>query len=64
MILKRLKKSTPEEEEQFGKMLEEQKVGWKDRLAMMVSAYVVIVIPCLLVLIGMSAFMLWVFGLL
>ena len=64
MIFKRLKKSTPEEEEQFGKMLEEQKVGWKDRLAMMLSAYVVIVIPCLLVLIGMSVLMLWVFGLL
>lgn len=64
MILKRLKKSTPEEEEQFGKMLEEQKVGWKDKFAMMFSAYVVIVIPCLLVLIGMCVLMLWVFGLL
>lgn len=64
MIFKRLRKSTPEEEEQFGKMLEEEKVGWKDKFAMMLSAYVVIVIPCLLVLIGMSVFMLWVFGLL
>ena len=64
MIFKRLRKSTPEEEEQFGKMLEEEKVGWKDKFAMMLSAYVVIVIPCLLVLIGMSVFMLWVIGLL
>ena len=64
MIFKRLRESTPEEEEQFGKMLEEEKVGWKDKFAMMLSAYVVIVIPCLLVLIGMSVFMLWVFGLL
>ena len=64
MIFKRLRKSTPEEDEQFGKMLEEEKVGWKDQFAMMLSAYVVIVIPCLLVLIGMSVFMLWVFGLL
>ena len=64
MIFKRLKKSTPEEEEQFGQMLEQEKVGWKDRLAMMLSAYVVIVIPCILVLIGLSVFTLWLFGLL
>ena len=64
MIFKRLRKSTPEEDERFGKMLEEEKVGWKDRFAMMLSAYVVIVIPCLLVLIGISLFMLWLFGLL
>ena len=64
MIFKRLRKSTKEEEEQFGKMLDDQKVGWKDQLAMMVSAYMVLVIPSLLVLIGMSVFMLWVFGLL
>ena len=64
MNFKRLKKSTPEEEEQFGQMLEEQKVGWKDKFAMIVSAFVVIVLPCLLILIGMSVLMLWVFGLL
>ena len=64
MIFKRLRKSTPEEEEQFGRMMEEQNVGWKDRFAMMISAYVVIVIPCLLVLIGMCVLMLWLFGLL
>ena len=64
MIFKRLRKSTPEEEEQFGQMLEQEKVGWKDRLAMMLSAYVVIVIPCILVLIGLSVFTLWLFGLL
>lgn len=64
MIFKRLKKSTPEEEKEFSNMMEEEKVGWKDRLAMMLSAYVVIVIPCLLILIFMCVFMLWVFGLL
>lgn len=63
MIFKRLKKSTPEQEEAFAQMLEQEKVGWKDRLAMMLSAYVVIVIPCLLVLIGICLFMLWIFGL-
>lgn len=42
----------------------EEKVSWKDRLAMMLSAYVMIVIPCLLVLIGLSALTLWLFGIL
>lgn len=64
MIFKRLKKSTPEEEKQFERMLEEQKVGWKDRLSMMLSAYVIIVIPCILVLLGISALAMWMFGLL
>lgn len=64
MIFKRLKKSTPEQEKQFEDMMVEEKVSWKDRLAMMLSAYVVIVIPCLLVLIGLSALTLWLFGLL
>ena len=45
-------------------MMEEEKVGWKDRLAMMLSAYVVIVIPCLLILIFLCVFMLWIMGLL
>ena len=64
MIFKRLKKSTPEEEEQFGRMMEEEKVGWKDKFAMIISAFAVIVLPSLLILIGMSTLMLWVFGLL
>lgn len=64
MIFKRLKKSTPEQEKEFSEMMEEEKVGWKDRLAMMLSAYVVIVIPCLLILIFLCVFMLWIMGLL
>ena len=39
MIFKRLKKSTKEEEEQFSMMLEEEKVGWKDKLAMLIAAF-------------------------
>lgn len=64
MIFKRLKKSTPEQEKQFEDMMIQEKVSWKDRLAMMLSAYVVIVIPCLLVLIGLSVLTLWLFGVL
>lgn len=64
MIFKRLRKSTDKEEAEFAKMMEEEKVGWKDRLAMMLSAYVMLVIPSLLILIFLSAFTLWIFGLL
>ena len=59
MIFGRLKKSTPEQEEEFGRMFEEEKVGWKDKLAMLISAYLVIMIPVmlfLLVFIGLAMF--------
>ena len=64
MIFKRLKKSTPEQEAEFAKMLEEEKVTWKDKFAMIFSAYLVILLPCVLVLVGCVAIMLWIFGLL
>ena len=64
MFRKRLKKSTREQEEQFGRMFEEEHVGWKDKLAMLISAYLVIVTPILLILIGMCMVALWIFGLL
>jgi len=59
MIFGRLKKSTPEQEEEFGRMFEEEKIGWKDKLAMLISAYLVIMLPIiifLLVFIGISLF--------
>ena len=62
MIFKRLKKSTPEQEEKFGRMMEEEKVGWKDKLAMILSAYMVIVLPCLLLLVVVCAVMLLMMG--
>ena len=64
MIFKRLKKSTPEQEAEFAKKLEEEKVTWKDKFAMIFSAYLVILLPCVLVLVGCVAIMLWIFGLL
>ena len=59
MIFGRLKKSTPEQEDEFGRMFEEEKVGWKDKLAMLISAYLVIMSPVmlfLLVFIGLAMF--------
>ena len=63
MIFKRLKKSTKEEEEQFSMMLEEEKVGWKDKLAMLIAAFFTIMLPCVAVLLGFAAVILWILGL-
>lgn len=64
MIWKRLKKSTPEQEKQFAEQMKEAGVSPNDKLLMTLTAYVVILLPCLLVLLGLSVFMLWILGLL
>ena len=63
MIFKRLKKSTKEDEAQFSQMLEEEKVGWKDKFAMLIAAFFTIMLPCVAVLLGFAALILWIVGL-
>lgn len=63
MIFKRLKKSTKEEEEQFSQMFEEEKVGWKDKFAMLIAAFFTIMLPCVAVLLGFAALIMWIIGL-
>ena len=62
MIFKRLKKSTKEQEEQFGRMLEEEKVGCADKFAMLVAAFFTIMLPCIAALVAFAALMLWLVG--
>ena len=62
-VFKRLKEPIPEVEEEIGEN-EEIKVSFGDQLVMMGTAFVVIVIPCILVLLGLSLLCLWMFGLL
>lgn len=62
MIFKRLKKSTPEQEQEFKDMLENEQVGAKDRFAMSLSAFLVIVLPCFLLLALFGFLMLLLFG--
>ena len=59
---KRLKKSTKEDEVAFGEMMQEEKIGFKDGFAMLVSAFLVIVLPCLLLLVGLSALAMLILG--
>ena len=62
MIFKRLKKSTKEQEEQFGRMLEEEHVGCADKFAMLVAAFFTIMLPCIAALVAFAALMLWLVG--
>lgn len=61
---KRLRKSSPEEDKQFRELMQQNDVGFKDGMAMILSAFLVIVLPCLLLLCGIAALGLWLFGVL
>ena len=61
---KRLKRSTPEEDRQFRQMMQENDVSLKDSLAMIASAFLVLVLPSLLILCGIALLGLWLFGIL
>lgn len=63
MIFKRLKKSTKEDEAQFGLMMEEEKVGWKDKLAMLIAAFFTIMLPCVAVLLAFAGLIMWILSL-
>ena len=62
MIWKRLKKVTPEQEKEFSERREG--VPFQDKVIMVVTAFFVIVIPCLLVVGGMSLLVMWILGML
>ncbi len=64
MIWRRLKKSTKEQNRAFQDLLEQEKVTWKDRLAMVFSAYLTILLPCLLILLAFAFVIMLLFGLL
>ena len=61
-FLKRLKKSTPEEDQAFRERMQEEKVGFKDALAMVFSAFLTLVLPCLLILIVLCGICMLIFG--
>ena len=62
MIWKRLKKATPEQEKEFKERMEG--VPFQDKVIMTVTAFFVLVIPCLLVIGGMCLLLMWMFGML
>lgn len=56
------KKADPEREKEFSEMMEREKVGFRDGFAMLLAAFLTIVLPCLLVLGGLAALILLLFG--
>ncbi len=60
-LFKKLKKSTPEDDYQFKRMIQEN-VPLVDKVVMIATAFAVIIIPCALILVGMSALVMWIFG--
>ncbi len=64
MIRKRLKKSSKEEDQKFARMMEEEHVTFRERLVMILTAYVVLLLPSILILIALALFSLWLFGVL
>ncbi len=61
---KRLRKSTPEEFNRFQEDMQNEGVKFKDKVAMVLSAYLIIVLPCLLILIGISLLAMFLLGML
>ncbi len=64
MFRKKLKQATPKEEADFSKRMEEANLTWKDKLVMILTAYAVILVPCILLLCGMCLLLFWLFGIL
>ena len=62
MIWRRLKKATREQEEEFRERMSDEKLTAKDRFAMVFSAFLAIVLPCLAVLLIFGLLILLLFG--
>ncbi len=59
---KRIRKATEEDDRRLAEAMQENKVGLKDGFAMFLSALLVLVLPCLLILAGLGLLALFLFG--
>lgn len=62
-VFKRLHEPIDEIEQEPNENEEKIKVSFGDQLVMIGTAFVVIVIPCVLVLLALSLLSMWIFGL-
>lgn len=62
-VFKRLHEPIDEIEQEPNENEEKIKVSFGDQLVMMGTAFIVIVIPCMLVLLALSLLSMWIFGL-
>ena len=61
-FFKRLKTLTPEMEEEFSRGMDEVKPTFKEKLLMVLTAYLVLLVPSVLVLLGLCLTAAWLFG--
>ncbi len=59
---KNMKQATSEDEAKFREQMQENQVSWKDGCAMTLAAFLVIVLPVSLILIGVCLLVMWGFG--
>ena len=57
-----IKPVTKEQEAEFNERMKEEHVGFKDGFAMVLAAFLTVVLPCLAVLGVIALIMLWAFG--
>ncbi len=62
MIWRRLKKVTKEQEEQFREDMTKSDLSFKDKMSMVLSAYLVLLLPVFLILVVLSLLICWIFG--
>ncbi len=62
MIWRRLKKASKEDEERFREQMANADLTFKDKIAMVISAYAVLLLPCIGILLILSVIVLWIFG--
>ena len=59
---KKIKKLSPEKEQEYVQQFKEEKPGVKDKFAMLLAAFITLVIPAFLVIACLELFVLWIFG--
>lgn len=60
MIFKRLHRTTPEQEQRFARQMAHS--DWKEKLAMILGAYVTILLPCAAVLSAFAGLIFFLMG--
>lgn len=59
---RKLRKATKKQEQEFAENMKQEHVGFRDGFAMILAAFLTIILPCLLILCGIGFLMLLLFG--
>lgn len=62
MIWKKIKKPDPEKEAKWREDIKNERISFKDTAAILISAFVIIILPVMLILFALGFLMMWMFG--